>query len=139
MEAAWTSAAKQVANKNPEWVSVFRFDMNDDELNHVVNNKTRLTFNKEDIWTSPHMRWHREGMSVWDVLLASTKVPLPEEDSIVELHRDYGRAGITIWCRVVEVHPQTRAELGDYVETVSYSLVTARCVLEFMKIEITGS
>lgn len=139
MDTSWIKAAQQVAAKNVEWVAMFGFELNDDDLNYIVNNKTRLTFDKEDIWESPHIRWHREGLSVWDMLIASTKFNFPEEGSIVEMHRDIGRVGITMWCRITEIHRQSREELGSYVETVSYSLVTARCILEFIKMEINGS
>lgn len=136
MEISWSRGTQQLRDKNPEWVSIFGFDIHDEELNVIVNNKTRLTFDKDNIWVSPHMRWHRESTSVWDLLVASTKIPFPEESEIVTLHRDHGHVGVTLWCRVSEIHPQSRQHLGDYVETISYSLVSARCVLELVKMEI---
>lgn len=115
---------------------MFNFDLDREDLNRVVNNKTRLNFEKTDIWTSPHIRWHREGLGVWDFLLASRKITPPAEGDIVVISRSIKDAHIEMTCRLLEVHMQSKDVLGHYVESLRYSVVTGRCVMEFVKMKI---
>lgn len=129
MDSEWTRVGEALKSQYPELYYACEFDVND-QVNYVINGLTRNTFHKERLWKSNDntISWRRVGMGIFDFRLVNSRIELPDIDDVVVLSMDVGDDTVIMECVVLEMHLQTKEEIGEG-EGIQHSTVVGRGVL----------